>query len=372
MTITFILKGTLEALPPMLPRLILFAQKGINTNFICSNMTDFNSEMLSSAGVKCVQTLHNTKLLGRESRILDWTGFRKRVKKLVRGKFRESDMLYLCSADTALCLGSVISGYKFILQSNELYDKLPIYKDGLKKYMRNAEYTVMPEYCRANICSYWYDLKREPFIIPNIPFMQSNEKKREIIDTAAKETVSKLEDRKIVIYQGHISSGDRSLNIIAEALSKINDSSFAFLLMGRDHDGSFEKLKKIYSETYFIPFVPAPDHLNVTSHAYIGILSYDRVSLNNLFCAPNKIFEYSGNGVPMIGNDIPGLKYSVEYNKIGKCADYDNVDSVVSAIKAIDSDYEFYSRNSYDYYKQNSLELLIDNFISAVKNEENC
>ena len=50
--------------------------------------------------------------------------------------------------------------------------------------------------------------------------------------------------------------------------------------------------------------------------ASIGVLSYFPRSgsigrtLNPLYCAPNKIFEYSKYGIPMISNDVPALRYS--------------------------------------------------------------
>ena len=33
--------------------------------------------------------------------------------------------------------------------------------------------------------------------------------------------------------------------------------------------------------------------------------------LNALYCAPNKIYEYAGCNIPMIGTDVLGLKRTV-------------------------------------------------------------
>ncbi|KAA6307134.1 hypothetical protein EZS27_041199, partial [termite gut metagenome] len=38
----------------------------------------------------------------------------------------------------------------------------------------------------------------------------------------------------------------------------------------------------------------------------IGIVSYAFDDLNHVFCAPNKTWEYTGFGIPMLGNNAPG------------------------------------------------------------------
>ncbi|MCK9478948.1 MAG: glycosyltransferase [Firmicutes bacterium] len=355
MVITFILKGTVEALPPMLPRLIYASKKGIKVNFICSKMQEKSKNLLESAGIVCRETLHCDKFMGKRSRIMDWIGFKFACKSILGNEFSDNDMVYICSADTALCLNSVLNRYKYILQINELYDKIILYRKGLKKYVRNAKALVVPEFCRANIYMYWYSLKNKPYIIPNIPYILSLESKQRISDTYASNVIEKLKHKKIFIYQGQIDIGNRNLTVIAEALRIINNSEYALVLMGRNHNNSVERLREVYPKTYFIHFIAAPYHLEVTSHAHIALLAYDRVSLNNLFCAPNKIYEYSGLGIPMLGNDIPGLYYTIEQENMGVCTSYSDVDEVVKAIEKIESNYAEYSQNSKSFYNNNDL-----------------
>lgn len=365
MDITFLLKGAFEGLPPMLPRLLCLAEKGHSLHLICSSMTADNRQRLTSAGISCEETRHNTKLFGRENRLMDWKNFRASVVKLLQSQ-QEDSLLYICSADTAICLGSVLKGKRYVLQSNELYDQLPMYRNSLKKYMRNADAVVVPEYSRANICTFWYGLNKLPYVIPNVPYIQSMERKQPVADPKAAEILHALPGKKLLIYQGHITSGDRSLNVIADALRQLHSSEYALVLMGRDHDGSAEKLKQIYADTYYIPHVAAPGHLQITSHAYIGLLSYDRVSLNNIFCAPNKIYEYSAYGIPMLGNQIPGLKYTVEQQNMGLCADYEDVQSVVAAIRRLDASHESFSRNAHQFFRQTDLSTMLDELLSAL------
>lgn len=370
MEITFILKGAFEMLPPMLPRLLNISQKGIKTNLICTKLKESTRHILEESNIVCEETLHNDKILGKTSRVKDWVGFKVTCKRIIKNNFPNSDLLYVCSADTALCMNSYLRKKKYIFQSNELYDQLPMYRIGIKQYAQNAVAFVVPELCRANICMCWYNLKKKPYVIPNIPYSISLKRNQNISDDGARCIIEKLSNKKVLLYQGHINTGDRSITVIAKALSRMKDREYALLLMGRNHNNSYEKLKEIYSETYYIPFVAAPYHLEVTSHAHIALLSYDRVSLNNLFCAPNKIFEYSGFGIPMLGNDIPGLEYTIEFEKMGVCASYADVDEVVRAIEMIEKNYCDFSQNAKSFFEKNDLGGMLDILLNDVLGED--
>ena len=65
--------------------------------------------------------------------------------------------------------------------------------------------------------------------------------------------------------------------------------------------------------------------------------------MNPVYCAPNKIYEYSGFGIPLICNDIPGLKYTVEQYHAGICLNDITKESVSLAVQGILSDYQEYS-----------------------------
>ena len=350
MNITFVLKGKLEGLPPILPRLLYTAGKGHRTRLICSSCEPSSLKILENYGISCYMTSHSGRILGKSSRFADWHGFRAGYKKIIASVCADTELLYICSADTALCLNNVLKEKKYIFQSNELYDRFPLYRYGIKKYVTNAEAFVIPEYCRANICRYWYGGNTPYFVIPNIPYIPSRERNQDIHNEAARKLIQKLEGKKLLIYQGHICAGDRSIDAIAGALRLIGNPDYALVLMGQEHDNSVSQLKSIYAQTYHIEFVPAPYHLEITSHAHIGLLSYDRASLNNIFCAPNKIYEYSALLLPMLGNDIPGLKYTVEYSGMGVCTAFEDEKNVADAIMHIEDNYDVFSKNAARFF----------------------
>ncbi|MBE6749945.1 MAG: glycosyltransferase family 4 protein [Ruminococcaceae bacterium] len=351
MKITFILKSGIEFLPPIFPRIVLCAERNHNVTVICSKLLDEYKTFFNQKGIKFFETNHNTKIFNRHCKILDWIGFNKSVWSIVKRENLSDSVLYICSGDTALALGGELLKHKYALQSNELYDTNSMYKKMLKKFAVNAMAFVVPEFSRANICMYWYGLKKMPFVIPNYPYISKENTGIEDIPQNAVDIVNSISDKKIVLYQGVISAGDRSLGVIAEALSQINDENYVLLLMGKNKNSSYEAIKQVYGNTYYIPFIAAPKHLWVTGKAHIGVLSYDRISLNNIFCAPNKIYEYSAFGVPMLGNNIPGLKYCIETNDMGVCADFEDVQNVKAAILELSKGNENYSKKSKEFFE---------------------
>ena len=127
------------------------------------------------------------------------------------------------------------------------------------------------------------------------------------------------------------------------------------------------KYKAIDENLVHINFIPAPDYLLFTSMAYIGILTYNPSSLNNMYCAPNKIYEYSKYSLPMLGNDIPGLKYAIGPYNAGVIVDEDSVESIEKGIIEIDNQYEKFKANSTRIYTEQDNMTIIKNALKNIK-----
>jgi len=100
-----------------------------------------------------------------------------------------------------------------------------------------------------------------------------------------------------------------------------------------------------------IPWVRPPAHLEITSHAHVGIAFYKFDSLNSIFCAPNKIWEYSAFGVPTLCQDIPGLRYTIGTAGAGVCVDSQSVDAIISAVRIIEANYSVHSQRAREFYE---------------------
>lgn len=150
-----------------------------------------------------------------------------------------------------------------------------------------------------------------------------------------------------------------------EMARAIRDSGtgYYFVLMGLDPENIFVDIKKEYDKSIFIKNIPAPYHLEVTSYAAIGFVFYDdRNSLNRAFCAPNKIYEYSGLRIPAIGNEVPGLVNTIGAAKAGVCVPMKK-DALMRAIRDIEENYDLYAKNAYDFYQGTDNEALMKRII---------
>lgn len=306
-------------------------------------------------------------------KLFDMFSLRKEIWKEIDDSYTKKDLIWITS-DTALKhLGNRILKYNYVLQLMELseeiryYNKLPLKMD-VTTIGNNALAVVVPEFNRAHIIKAWWKLKEIPLILANKPYcIQKFDKNSIIEDEYADSVIKKLEGKKIILYQGIIHR-ERPLDQYIYAVDKLGDD-YAFVVMSNG-ENIYKDIKS--SNYYFIPYVKAPKHLQITSHAYIGVLSYfpvpsDYSILNALFCAPNKTYEYAMFGIPMIGNDVPGLKYSFDTTGCGICIDKFEVDSICDAVKIIENNYEKMSKNSYGYYVGTDLEKQLISILNIVE-----
>nr|WP_067063855.1 glycosyltransferase [Mucilaginibacter sp. L294] len=267
--------------------------------------------------------------------------FKIGVNNYLKNNEENYDLLWIASAEAALRIGHLLDNKKYVLNIYELYDKAPKYKKYLKPIAQKAVNVIVPEINRANILKVWLELKHLPSVVPNKPLIHPLKK-----NIIVPEFADILNHPKIIIYQGAIGK-DRNLDSICEAVNSMPD--YRLLLLGKKTD-YFNELKAKFKNIYHIGFVTPPLHLYITSNCYIGIVTYSYYSLNTIFCAPNKIWEYSGFSLPMLANNIPGLINTVGHFGAGVCIDMDNVQQIKNAIEDIDNNYQKYQEASYKMF----------------------
>ena len=78
---------------------------------------------------------------------------------------------------------------------------------------------------------------------------------------------------------------------------------------------------------------------------------------------PNKIFEYAGFGVPMIGTDVPGLSQPFEKFDMGVCCKELSVDSIVDAIQKVEKRHDEMSVNCKKLYDSVDLDRIVEDIL---------
>ena len=291
------------------------------------------------------------------------------MRNYVRQEMEHNDILWTTTDTTVRALGSLVFNYKHIMQLMELIYKIPRFPNinhclmSLAEYAQKAYKVVVPEYNRAHILKTWYKLDKLPSILPNKPYITTIKD----VPDYLKPFISEMqhENRKIILYQG-VFYPDRKLDVIAEAVHSISNHACLYF-MGRDTEMR-QAICKRFPEVKYIGFVQPPYHLHITKNADIGLLPYipQKVAhyseLNALYCAPNKIYEYSAFGLPMLGSDVPGLKYPFDMWNIGQCCDISSAEDIVSKISQILQSYDTMTANCHNFF--NSIDL--DEIVSEI------
>lgn len=142
--------------------------------------------------------------------------------------------------------------------------------------------------------------------------------------------------QRILLFQGGLSAG-RGIPLLLD-LAPLLDPQWALVFMGR---GPFEleverAVKEYPGRVFLIPPVPPDELAEMTSGADLGAIPYEDTNLNHRNAAPNKIWEYSVAGVPILARNLPELARFVEGNGIGIVfRDHDSPTDVATKINSL-------------------------------------
>ena len=237
-----------------------------------------------------------------------------------------------------------------------------------ERFMRTTV-IVVPEYNRSFIVECIYHLTERPLVLTNKP--ANHPRKSKIPLSEELEQVFRgVGSRPVFLYQG-VWGGDRDgVGRILEVIAK-NRPQYAVMSLP-DSAEARQRLGK-YENAFLLPYIPAPGHLAVTSRATVGIAVYGGGSaplyrLNALYCAPNKIFEYAGFGVPTLGNDIPGLKYSIEANGAGVCCELTD-ESILNAADLLISNIDKYRQGASAFFEKTNTNHEVSAILSRMERD---
>lgn len=311
------------------------------------------------------------------SKFIQQSNFKKLVHSVIQKyKIDEDDYVWLLNAETIRLLGSLAYRYKTIFHYFEFttpyinwkYRLVNPFEDPFE-LNKQAYRIVQCEYNRAHIFKAFLHLDTLPIVLPNKPYEFKNigegnlpNDVRNIID----DLQQRIAGKKVILYQGVFQGKDRRLDEFFEAVLSL-PKNFVFLAMGGTSPNYLELKQKYESErVIFVPFIRPPYHLEVTKLCDVGILSYVANettvagAINPIYCAPNKIFEYSKFGKPMISNDLPGLNTIFKIYGCGVSIDYPITSDKISAkVLSIFENYENYSRGAKRYYDSVNIENII-------------
>lgn len=363
----------IEEYPPVLALCEALVDLGHSVTVLARNCSSIPSELASN------KLLSPVELGSRPSgatRVINDVIVELRIKKFCHEHASEYDFVWTTTDTTARACGKELYGVRHVLQLMELTEYVPLvtkrdmpfHSTIVPELARRAYRVVVPEYNRAFIQQAWWKLERTPAVLPNksVPKIgiEESEQYPSIRDTFSAET------RKILLYQG-VFTEDRDFSQVIAAMDMLG-RDYALYLMGVK-DGDRDRMESMCgarSNVELIPFVPAPRHLFYTRYGHIGLLPYKPARgrhspLNALYCAPNKIWEYSSFGLPMIGSDVPGLTSLFSKEGIGVTCDIENSEAFVRAVRRIDADYSVFSNNSSRFFESVDIPSIVQGILEG-------
>ncbi len=345
MRIIYIHKAEVHRRPPVLSVLTHLVSLMHEVHLITCGVNDEIRRKLESMGIS-IHLLPYASGKTPYKKAIEYYKFRTESYKIINQLCNEDTLLWVESGYTIVALGSKLNNYKFLLQIQELHENDSYTLKAIKKVISNALAVFMPEYNRCVLYQLWFQLNNRPYVMPNIPSFLPSEDDLKIYADKYSDYLKKIKDKIVIIYQGYIIGADRPLDNYVKAIEKLGEK-YQLVLVGKASK-EIADYQRILPNLIHIDFVPSPEYLFFTKSAHIGIVSYDQLILNNAYCAPNKVFEYANYKLPMIGNDIPGLKYLIEFYHIGRIVNELDVDDIANNIKEISKNYQTYSEASYD------------------------
>ncbi len=121
---------------------------------------------------------------------------------------------------------------------------------------------------------------------------------------------------------------------IVELISALEGLNVTLDLAGEIDPALKEKLSamKGWEKVNELGFIDRKTSGQIRSKACAGIVTFLPLP-NHVNAQPNKIFEYMGSGLPVIGSNFPLWKELIEKNKIGFCVDPKNPKEIREAIQ---------------------------------------
>lgn len=300
--------------------------------------------------------------------------FKRKVKESLK-KYTDISRLWLLGGETTWVFHDLIKkydtiGYLFEMPEFQVPLKYRVSFPSIKYLdnMNSFKHIICCEYHRALITKSYFGLPNMPIVLPNKPEISIENSEYQIPE----DLLNLMNRHKVILYQGIFNFPERRLEELCQSIEFLPEEYVIFIMGGEDEAKNNLRKKYESNRVYFLPFLSPPDHLKITEKSYIGYLSYFSISgnigntLNTLFCAPNKIYEYAKYGKPMIANDVPALSYSFNKYKSGISVKEFTPWNLALAIQEISSDYKQFQDGAYELYNSVDINSIIkDNIIDS-------
>lgn len=280
---------------------------------------DSNSQLVNT------QTINISKEIPR-GLLSQINFFFRLVRRFANIKHLKFDAIYVCNY-TSIPFGLylwrktkkipiIYDAYELLVktkdQSNTIRDTFYQYFE--QKILNICAATICANKERALIMQGHYRLNQIPYVVPNMPTdIDLNE-----IDMCLNKKETNLDEKVVITYAGYISRTRRIDDLVTEVANLGDKYQLHIYGQGDYLDELAENVKRNSYENIHIFGRYSQEQLkNILAKTDIGYLYYPNTGLNNIYCEPNKVYDYAMNCVPMISYNHPTLKARINSNNIG-------------------------------------------------------
>lgn len=293
-----------------------------------------------------------------------------KIKREIKSK--SFDIFYandFYSAELVQWVKRVKRNVKIVYDAHELYIPEPgkplnlrfnfFYKKE-KRAIHTADLVICANDERADIMKEHFDLKEKPLVIRNIsqlPIKDCNSKKYSAI------TNEFLASPGITVVYAGVLSSSRKLEMLIDVVKSYEHIKLLIVGEGENRNYLEEKAHRVLGErVMFTGKIPYTDLGFILRKCDIGYLYYPVDIINNIYCAPNKIYEYSSVKLPMIANSNPTVKRIFQEGKIGVASD-----DLAGALEQILSKLDEYKNNCELFNQDNMWDSERGKLISGIR-----
>lgn len=261
-------------------------------------------------------------------------------------------------------------GIPFLYHSLEFYEEIGWEETIEKKLANKANFILTQDDIRAEKLSEILKLDRQRILLVynssiGSPIFQKENYFREKFSISSQ--------KKIVLFAGSIIEEF----CILEILKTVSEWPNEFVLiihgwcfdkkLGKEIDKYIDFKRTFISREIF----DSEKKYKVFQSADIGLVFYKPLNLN-LICAAGasgKFYDFMRAGVPVVGNDILGMRDLVEKNSVGKVVS--NLRELGSKLNDILCDYKMYREKCFEIFKKYEYSNQYSNVLSMVEDLSN-
>ena len=204
-------------------------------------------------------------------------------------------------------------------------DEQPVYRNIYRQVIIKSS-SKIDFFITINESAKKYYQKNFPKLPPATILMNASRRpqKKPLQYGSLRSMASLAKDQRVVIFLGGLSLG-RGIKMLLDVVDRLPVNwSILFMGSGPLEDDISQKIlttkglrPKGRDPLNILPMVDLDDLSFWTSQADVGVIPYEDIGLNHLYCTPNKIWDYASSGIPIIATNLPEMSLLIKKYNLG-------------------------------------------------------